>query len=158
MSGSAVEQIDYKELKKELKSIEGFEIYKIVDNDPELKESNFPPSFANSLLVFDIKTAVAQLAWYFEKYGKSFTFTNVLDKKFQSMLKALIKNPEEFKAFLKTIGVDFKDIVKMLAVAVPSVFTPNLIKFIKETYLNIKPAKLAKAKAKAKKTAKKKTD
>ena len=137
-SGSAVPSIDYAELKKTFKKIFDNEIYKKIQEDPELKESNFPENFSNVLLIFDIRTIVSQLAYYFETYSKNFKYTTAADKKFQNLLKALIKSPEELKKFIAVVEIDFKEFIKILSFSLPSVFTPNLIKFIKENYLSKK--------------------
>ena len=131
--------IDYEKLKTELKGIFDLEIYQRVAEDPELKENDFPEQLSSMSISFDAKTVISQLAYYFEISSKNFRYSTAADKKFQNLLKALIKNIDELKKFIRAVGIDFKEFIRVLSFSIPSVFTPNLIKFIKENYLNKMP-------------------
>lgn len=87
----------------------------------------------------DAKLAVAQLILYFESTYRNFKFSSIEDKKFYTLIKTLIKNPDEFKSYIKMINVDFTYLIKLLSFVIPEVFTHNLVKQIRTVYLNKSP-------------------
>lgn len=58
---------------------------------------------------------------------------------FIDAVKALVKDTEEFNAFLKMIDIDIETFIKSMILLSPQVFTSNLVKFIQKNYLNIEP-------------------
>lgn len=66
-------------------------------------------------------------------------FFGFYDKMFIDAVKALVKDMEEFNAFLKMIDIDVVTFIKIMVQLSPQVFTSNLVKFIQKNYLNIEP-------------------
>jgi hypothetical protein len=58
---------------------------------------------------------------------------------FIDAVKALVKDMEEFNAFLKMIDIDVETFIKIMVHLSPQIFTSNLVKFIQKNYLNIEP-------------------
>jgi hypothetical protein len=90
----------------------------------------------NFMMSCDVKVLSAQLVKYFELTNKNFTFESFYDKKFMDLFKALVKDEDEFEKFLDMIGIDVEDFIHISVHIAPQCFTSNLIKYLKQTYIN----------------------
>lgn len=128
---------DYDLIERELKRLrDEDQIDEALLNQDCTYSINGSSSEKNFIMSCDVKVLSAQLVKYFELTNKNFTFESFYDKKFMDLFKALVKDEDEFEKFLDMIGIDIEDFIHISVHIAPQCFTSNLIKYLKQTYIN----------------------
>lgn len=83
----------------------------------------------------DNKNLEKQIKEYLKLNYNNIKYIDFYDKKFLEIMKNIIKQPDKFLDLLDYTGYDLKDFITSAVYICPSVFTPAIIKFIKENYL-----------------------
>lgn len=83
----------------------------------------------------DTQLLSEKLIDYLEETHKDYQFVDFFEKNFTEYFKELIKNEEQFKAFLKDISFTLDEFLHTIVYICPHCFTTNLIKFIKTHYV-----------------------
>lgn len=91
----------------------------------------------NGLEIYhDTQILSEKLIDYLEETCKHYEFVDFYEKSFTDNFKALVKDEERFKSFLKDISFTLDEFIHTAVYICPHCFTTNLIKFIKAHYIN----------------------
>lgn len=133
--------MNYEKLKHDLLKIHTFQLYKDVEivSESYMYRNTYTPASSFYAEQADIRNLAAQLIHFFMVVYKNFEFVDFYDKNFIDLVKALIKDPEEFNNFLSMVDIDVELFIKLMVYISPQAFTSNLVKFIQKTYLGIEP-------------------
>lgn len=129
---------DYDLIESELKKLrnESNIDNEILNQEEEIYSINGISSNQGYSMRCDVRVLSAQLVKYFELTNKNFKFESFYEKKIMDLFKALVKDENEFHKFLEMTGLDIEDFIHIAIYIVPQCFTSNLIKFLRQHYLN----------------------
>lgn len=109
-----------------IKNINARTLYTIGSNASHLLELNE-----------DIRDLTTKMVIFLLENYPDINYEDFYDKKVLTILKNIIKDEQKFKVFLKSINYTLNDFLNIGVYVCPQVFTTNIIKFIRITYLEL---------------------